>query len=120
MTTQTPDTTETTTCAIDAEDERCIGHQMWIMAEALKQLRDANWLGDADLAKTAGAMRGMLDKLDAIFAPTDEELFWGTTDAVAATRESAAIELAAINRRLVAHVSLVMARESVRRVQARG
>jgi hypothetical protein len=104
-----------------AADAKCIGHQMGLMAEMLKQLRDAKWLGDAGLAKTAASMRGMLDDLDAIHAPTDDELMFGTSDAVAATRESAALELAAINRGLVAHVSsLAIARKRVRRVQARG
>lgn len=120
MSTQNTDSTENTACALDAEDERSIGYQMGIMADALRLLRDANWLGDAGLAKTAGALRGMLDRLDAFAAPTEDELFWGTSDAVAAARESAALELAAINRRLAAHLSLAIARESVRRVQARG
>ena len=75
--------------------------QMWLM---LRQLRDANWLGDVELAKLGGEMQGLLHALDVTCSPSDE---------------SPAAELAASMTLVTANMSLVAAGAAVRRVQAR-
>ena len=75
--------------------------QMWLM---LRELRDANWLGSAELARLCGEMQGELHALDVLCSAGDE---------------TPAAELAASMSLVTANMSLVAAGAAVRRVQAR-
>lgn len=97
--------TETRTIAEDYE--LSLGNQLHLLNSTCERL-----VGDARLAELHDA----LEALDTACAPSDDEMFWGTSDEDAAVQERVADELVAINRRLNMLVALATVRDAVRRL----